>query len=96
MTTADTLEVAGLGLQAVRRVIEVTVNALREQAELFAQRILAEAPDDTAKQIDLGYEYALGRPATDLERSLALETAKKSLVDFTHVLMNLSEFLYMR
>ena len=39
------------------------------QAELLAQRILTEAPDDPAKQIDLGYEYALARPATDLERS---------------------------
>jgi Protein of unknown function (DUF1553)/Protein of unknown function (DUF1549) len=67
------------------------------QAELLAQRILTEAPDDPAKQIDLGYEYALARPATDLERSIALKTVKeKSLVDFTHVLLNLSEFLYMR
>lgn len=67
------------------------------QAELLAQRILIEAPDDPVKQIDLGYEYALARPATDLERSLALETVKnKSLVDFTHVLLNLSEFLYVR
>jgi Protein of unknown function (DUF1553)/Protein of unknown function (DUF1549)/Planctomycete cytochrome C len=67
------------------------------QAELLAQRILTEAPDDLAKQIDLGYEYALARPATDLERSIALKTVKeKSLVDFTHVLLNLSEFLYMR
>ena len=40
---------------------------------------------------------ALGRPATDLEKKLALEKVKAgSLVDFTHVLLNLSEFLYMR
>ncbi len=67
------------------------------QAELLAHRILNEAPDDPARQIDLGYEYALARPATDLERSIALKTIKEqSLVDFTHVLLNLSEFLYMR
>jgi hypothetical protein len=67
------------------------------QAELLAERITAEAPNDLAKQIDLGYQYALARPATRLEQSLALETVKsKSLVDFTHVLLNLSEFLYMR
>jgi Protein of unknown function (DUF1553)/Protein of unknown function (DUF1549)/Planctomycete cytochrome C len=67
------------------------------QAELLAERIATEAPNDLAKQIDLGYQYALARPATGLERSLALETVKaKSLVDFTHVLLNLSEFLYMR
>ena len=67
------------------------------QAELLADRITMEAPNDVAKQIDLGYEYALSRPPTDLERSLALKTVKgASLVDFTHVLLNLSEFLYMR
>jgi predicted nucleic acid-binding protein len=67
------------------------------QAELLAQRIMSQAPDDLARQIDLGYQYALGRPATDLEKSLAMTTVKgKSLVDFTHVLLNLSEFLYMR
>jgi hypothetical protein len=67
------------------------------QAELLAQRITSQEPTDVARQIDLGYQLALGRPATDLERSLALQTVKaKSLVDFTHVLLNLSEFLYMR
>jgi hypothetical protein len=67
------------------------------QAELLAQRITTQEPNDPASQIDLGYQIALGRPATDLEKSLALQTVKtKSLVDFTHVLLNLSEFLYMR
>jgi mono/diheme cytochrome c family protein len=67
------------------------------QAELLAQRIVSEAPDDVAKQIDLGYQYALSRPATEIERSIAMKTVKEqSLVDFTHVLFNLSEFLYMR
>jgi hypothetical protein len=68
-----------------------------KEASLLAQRILMQAPDDVAKQIDLGYQFALGRPATDLEKSLAMSTVKsKTLVDFTHVLLNLSEFLYMR
>jgi hypothetical protein len=67
------------------------------QAELLAERITSQAPDDVARQIDLGYQYALGRSATDLEKSLAMQTVKsKSLVDLTHVLLNLSEFLYMR
>ena len=60
-------------------------------------RSISQAPDDVARQVDLGYQYALGRSATDLEKSLAVATVKsKSLVDFTHVLLNLSEFLYMR
>jgi mono/diheme cytochrome c family protein len=68
-----------------------------KEAELLAERIKSEVPDDASKQIDLGYRLALARPATDLERSLALEKVKAgSLVDFTHVLLNLSEFLYMR
>jgi hypothetical protein len=68
---------------------------LRE-AELLAERITSETTDPV-KQIDLGYQYALGRPSTDLEKKLALEKVKAgSLVDFTHVLLNLSEFLYMR
>jgi hypothetical protein len=68
---------------------------LRE-AELLAERITSETTDPV-KQIDLGYHYALARPATDLEKKLALEKVKAgSLVDFTHVLLNLSEFLYMR
>ena len=66
------------------------------EAELLAERITSETADPV-KQIDLGYQYALGRPATDLEKKLALEKVKAgSLVDFTHVLLNLSEFLYMR
>ena len=67
------------------------------QAELLAARIEKEAPNSLARQIDLGYQYALARPATDLERSLAMQAVKgKPLADFTHVLLNLSEFLYMR
>jgi cytochrome c553 len=68
-----------------------------KQAELLAERIAREAPDDLVKQIDLGYQYGLARPPSDLERSLALATVKAgSLVDFTHVLFNMNEFLYMR
>ena len=68
-----------------------------KQAEMLAERIAKEAPGDLAKQIELGYQYGLARPPTDLERSLALSTVKAgSLVDFTHVLFNMNEFLYMR
>ena len=68
-----------------------------KQSELLAQRIIAQEPENVARQVDLGYQYALGRTPSDLERSLALEKVKAgSLVDFTHVLLNLSEFLYLR
>jgi hypothetical protein len=68
-----------------------------KQAEELAVRLVREAPNNVARQIDLGYQYALARPPSDLERSLALETVKKgTLADFTHVLFNMNEFLYMR
>jgi hypothetical protein len=64
---------------------------------LLAERIIKEVPSDVARQIDLGYQYALARPPTDLERSLAMATIKTgSLADLTHVLFNMNEFLYMR
>jgi hypothetical protein len=67
------------------------------QAALLAERISAQAPGDLHKQIDLGYLYGLARNPSDLERSLAVATIKAgSLVDFTHVLFNMNEFLYMR
>jgi hypothetical protein len=67
------------------------------QADALAQRVATEAGSDLAAQIDLAYQYALARPATASERAIALNMLKEhSLADFTHVLLNLSEFLYMR
>jgi hypothetical protein len=66
------------------------------QANLLAERVIKEMPDDPHRQIDLAFQYAVARPATDLERKIALEMVQaKSLADFTHVLLNLNEFLYM-
>lgn len=68
-----------------------------KQAEELAIKLVNEAPDNLVRQIDLGYQYALARLPNDLERKLALETVKKgTLADFTHVLFNTNEFLYMR
>jgi len=56
-----------------------------------------EAGDDREKQIDLAYRIALTRPPTRAEMVLALEaTEGKSLVDLTHVLLNINEFVYTR
>ena len=67
------------------------------QAKLFADRIRESAPAGTDAQIDAAYQIALNRPPTDGEKRLALDFLKKQkLVDFTHVLLNLNEFLYMR
>jgi hypothetical protein len=67
------------------------------QAQLFADRLKKEAGDDVAKQIDLAYRLALTRPPTEKELSLASDLiGSGSLLDFTDVLLNLSEFLYTR
>ena len=90
---------------AARNVSTVSTQALTlmnnpfvlNQAELFAERLEHEAPGDLDAQIDLAYLIALTRKPTDLEREVARGLAtEQSLVDFTHVMMNLNEFLYLR
>jgi len=67
------------------------------QAQLFADRVKKEAGDDVANQVDLAYRIALTRPPTQRESSLATDMILSgSLVDFTNVVLNLSEFLYTR
>jgi hypothetical protein len=67
------------------------------QAQLFADRVKKEAGDDVARQVDLAYRIALTRPPTSRELSLATDMVmSSSLVDFTNVILNLSEFLYTR
>jgi hypothetical protein len=67
------------------------------QARLFADRVQEAAPNQPAELVRVAYELALGRPPTDQEKRLALEfLQKQKLVDFTHVLLNLNEFVYLR
>jgi hypothetical protein len=67
------------------------------QAQLFADRIRKEAGDDPARQIDLAYRIALTRSPSQTEMAMALDVTKnQSLVDLTHVLLNLNEFVYIR
>ena len=67
------------------------------QAGLFAERLEREAPSDVAGQIDLAYRIALARPPTDAEAAIGRQLVEeRSLVDLTHVVFNLSEFLYLR
>jgi hypothetical protein len=67
------------------------------QAQLFADRLKKEAGDDVTKQVDLAYRLALTRSPTAKELSMATDMiGSASLVDFTDVMLNLSEFLYTR
>ena len=66
------------------------------QAGRLAARVAAETQDaDT--QVDLAYRIALGRSPAVAERAIARDLIRQqSLSSFTHVLLNLDEFLYMR
>jgi len=67
------------------------------QAQMFADRVRQEAGDDPERQIDLAYRIALTRSPTEPELRVARESLKtQSLVDLTHVLFNLNEFVYIR
>ena len=66
------------------------------QAGKLAERIQASSTSKD-EQVRMSYELALSRAPTDAERTLALvflETQK--LEAFTHVLLNLNEFMYIR
>jgi len=65
------------------------------QAQLLADRVKTIAGSDPTKQIDTAYRLALTRPPTAKEMTIARELVEgRTLVDFTNVLLNLSEFLY--
>jgi hypothetical protein len=67
-------------------------------ARLFADRLEREVPDGgPAERIDRAYRIALARPPSPEEAATALALAQSgSLVDLTHVMLNLNEFLYSR
>jgi hypothetical protein len=67
------------------------------QAGRFAERLRAEAGRDVARQVDLAFSLALGRPADSVERSRGVEFIGQSdegLTEFCHLLFNLNEFIY--
>jgi len=67
-----------------------------DQSKRFAARLQAMSADQN-EQLRLAYEIALGRTPNAEERAVAAEFLKTSRIDdLAHVLLNLSEFLYMR
>ena len=77
---------------------------VNRQARYLAERLTADAGDDSAAQIDLAYRLALARPVTPAERDamLALYEDERSrtgdrleaLTQVGRVLFNLNEFAY--
>ena len=66
------------------------------QADRLADRV-RQAAASPAAQVDLAYRIALARPPANAELDVALGLIQtQSLAAFTHVLLNLDEFIYMR
>ena len=66
------------------------------EAAHFAARIRRQAADPAA-QVEAAYRIALARPATAAETAIGVDLiTRDSLEAFTHVVMNLDEFMYMR
>ena len=65
-------------------------------AKQFAGRV-RDLSSDKQEQVTLAYELALSRPPSEEERKLGLKFLEtNSLEDFSNVLFNLSEFVYIR
>jgi hypothetical protein len=66
------------------------------QAERLAARVSQQSREPAA-QVELAYRIALARPPKKAELDIALDLIRQqSLASFTHVLLNLDEFVYMR
>jgi Protein of unknown function (DUF1553)/Protein of unknown function (DUF1549)/Planctomycete cytochrome C len=67
-----------------------------DQAKRLAD-IVSQQASEPSTQINVLYETALARPATESEIATGLGLVKRySLVDLAHVVLNLNEFMYMR
>jgi len=67
------------------------------QAELFSDRIEEKVPYNVDQQVEMVYQTALTRPPTQEEAEVGRQLVELgSLDDLTHVVFNLSEFLYRR
>jgi hypothetical protein len=67
------------------------------EANKFAERLRKEGGTDPAEQIDRAFQLTLSRKPTPKEReqSLAfLRTGENALTDFSQVMLNLNEFVY--
>ena len=67
------------------------------QAELFSETIEEKVPYNVDQQVEMVYQTALTRPPTQEEAEVGRQLVELgSLDDLTHVVFNLSEFLYRR
>ena len=105
-TLLDTLDCPDPSTKTPRRSVTTTpLQALElmnnrfvlEQSRYFGERVRSGAGPDPAKQADLAYQLALGRPASADERQRAATLIRNgSAATLCWALLNSSEFLYMR
>ena len=105
-TLLDTLDCPDPSTKTPRRSVTTTpLQALElmnnrfvlEQARFFGMRVRQEAGADPAKQADLAYALALGRPPTPDERQRASALIRTGSADtLCWALLNSSEFLVIR
>jgi hypothetical protein len=78
--------------------LELMNNAfVLRQARHFAGRVAREASDDPAAQVALAYRFAFGRPPTAAEKERAVAHVREHGAEsLCWVLLNASEFLYLR
>ena len=91
---------------AVQSLLMVNGSFSRMRAEAFAQRLAEESNLDPYALVNLAVRLAWGRLPTKAERKLAIEyigsdvqvgsksDGRDRWVDFCHVLLNSSEFIY--
>ncbi|MCI0357053.1 MAG: DUF1553 domain-containing protein [Planctomycetaceae bacterium] len=66
-----------------------------EAAKTFAERLKADAGDDTAAQVTLAFRLALAREPSDEEAAACIELGKtQGIIQFCRVVLNLNEFVY--
>ncbi|MFN0109860.1 MAG: DUF1553 domain-containing protein [Blastocatellia bacterium] len=67
------------------------------EAQKFADRLRKEAGTDVRKQIERGYQLALGRAPSEFERAKTIafmQGTPNGLAEFCQALFNLNEFVY--
>jgi hypothetical protein len=68
-----------------------------QQAELFGERLRSEAGPEPARQVERGFQLALGRPPAGPERDAAVKLiVGHGLPAFCRAMFNANEFVYVR
>ena len=79
-------------LQALNLLNSSFVN---QQAQILAERLVAEAGESSAAQVRLAYLLSLGRPADEAELEQAVRFVHQfGLTQFTRALFNCNEFVF--